>query len=66
MRLEQDVRVVFQGTVREVRLGPPGYAENLMPTYLEYFYFNQPLAFFWGAIVFFWGLLWGIRRTLFQ
>jgi hypothetical protein len=66
MKLEPRIALVFHGTATEVRLGPPGYAKNLMPTYLEYFYFNQPLAFFWSAALFFWGLLWGVWRTLWQ
>jgi hypothetical protein len=64
MKLEPHIALVFHGTVTEVRLGPPGYAKTLMPTYLEYLYFNQPLAFFWSAALFLWGLLWGVWRTL--
>jgi hypothetical protein len=66
MKLEPRIALVFHGTATEARLGPPGFAKNLMPTYLEYFYFNQPLAFFWSAALFFWGLLWGVWRTLWQ
>lgn len=63
-RLEADgIHLIFQGEVGRVRLGPPGYSQNLAPTYLEYLYHSQPLGLFWASASFLGGLLWGIRRT---
>lgn len=38
--------------------------ENITPTILEYFYYNQRLAFFWSAVISIWGGLWSIRKML--
>jgi hypothetical protein len=65
-RLDGDgVRLIFQGEADEIRLGPTGFSQDLVPTYLEYLYHSQPLALFWGGASFLGGILWGIRRTLF-
>jgi hypothetical protein len=59
------INLIFEGTAAKIRIGPEGFERDLTPTYLAYFYHQKPLAFFWGAVVFLWGILWSIRRTLF-
>ena len=59
-----DINLIYEGTVEQLLIGPKGYEKNLSPSYLEYFYVRKPLAFFWGAVVFLWGLLWRIRKMI--
>jgi hypothetical protein len=54
----------FEGTARQVALGPAGFQQSLAPSLLKYYYHQEPLKFFWGAVVFLWGMLWGIRKTV--
>jgi hypothetical protein len=60
-RAENNIRVQFQGEVDNLFAGPEGFVKNHTPTWLEYFYHHQQLAFFWSALVFLWGLLWKLR-----
>ena len=59
-----ELNLIYEGTVEKLLIGPKGYEKNLSPSYLEYFYVRKPLAFFWGAVVFLWGLLWRIRKMI--
>jgi len=59
-----EINLIFEGTVEKLLLGPKGFEKNLSPSYLEYFYVRKPLAFFWGAVVFLWGLLWRVRKMI--
>jgi hypothetical protein len=56
----------FEGTVQNVWVGPPDARDYLAPSLLRYYYHQEPLAFFWSAVVFFWGVLWSIRKTIFH
>jgi hypothetical protein len=60
------MHVTLNGLVRNVTIGDEQAHRVLGPSYLEYFYNRKSWAFFWGAIVFLWGVLWGIRKTLFH
>jgi hypothetical protein len=60
------IHVTLNGTVQNVSVGHSSTSTKLAPSYLEYLYNKKTLAFFWGAVVFVWGILWGIRRTIFQ
>lgn len=67
LRADSDgIHLLFQGRAAGIRLGPSGFSENLVPTYLEYLYRSQPLALFWGAATFLGGLLWAVRRTFLE
>jgi len=57
-----NVRVKFEGTASEVKLGTGDFARDLKPTFLEWFFHQQKLGFFWGAITFLWGMAWGARK----
>lgn len=57
--------LIFEGLVETAKIGPENYTQNLAPTYLEYFYHQKTLAFFWSVVVFLWGILWSIRRVIF-
>jgi hypothetical protein len=59
------INIIFEGTARQIQVGPEGFERNLVPTYLQYFYHQQSLAFFWSTIGFLWGILWSIRKTIF-
>ena len=58
--------VTMNGLVKDVSLGDARSRRELSPSYLEYLYNKKSLSLFWGAIVFGWGVLWGIRKTIFR
>jgi hypothetical protein len=58
------LRIAYDGEVHGLSLGSPAFARNLMPTWLDYLVHEQRLGFFWSAVVFLWGLIWGGRRLL--
>ena len=60
------LHVTIDGSVKDVTAGRGGGRKRLVPSYLEYFYNRKSIGFFWGVIVFCWGILWGIRKTLFR
>jgi hypothetical protein len=59
-----EINLVFEGAVEKLLLGPKGFEKNLSPSFLEYLYVRKPLAFFWGAVVFLWGVLWRVRKLI--
>jgi hypothetical protein len=63
---EGSAQVNLNGLVKDVTVGDSQTRQELAPSYLEYLYNKKSLAFFWGAIVFGWGVLWGIRKTIFR
>lgn len=64
LKTEDGVQVIFEGNAARILSGPPDFAENLTPTWLEYIYHQQRLKVFWGAVLFLSGLLWRIRNTI--
>ena len=58
------LQVRFEGVARDIFLGPEGFRRSLAPSLLEYFYHQKRLGFAWTAVVFFWGLLWSLRKTI--
>ncbi len=58
--------VTLNGLVKDVTVGDSRTRQELAPSLLEYLYNKKSLTFFWGAIVFLWGILWGIRKTIFR
>jgi hypothetical protein len=60
----EGLQLWFDGEVRGVSLGTPGFKRNLKPTLLAYLYHREKQGFFWGAVTFLWGLIWSGRRLL--
>jgi hypothetical protein len=58
------LELFFKGTVKEIRAGPRGSEKDLSPSLLEYVFSNQPVALFFGSVVFLWGLLNGVVSHL--
>jgi hypothetical protein len=58
--------LTMHGLVKDVTLGDARNRRQLSPSYLEYLYNKKSFTLFWGAIVFGWGVLWGIRKTIFR
>ena len=61
-KAEKGVKLLFEGSVGDVFVGPEGFYENITPRYLEYIYHHQLRVIFWGAILFIWGMLWRTRN----
>lgn len=66
LRTESPFTLQFEGTAQQVRIGPPNAQGDLAPSLLRYYYHQEPLTFFWSAVVFVWGVLWSIRQTAFH
>jgi len=60
------LHVQLDATVKRISAGPQGYEKNLSPSLLQYMREQKPLTFFWSAVLFLWGLLWGAKKTLFD
>jgi hypothetical protein len=60
------IHVLLNGVVGDVTVGDPETRSRLAPSYLEYFYNKKSLGFVWSAILFFWGVIWSIRKTIFR
>jgi hypothetical protein len=58
LRVADTLRAVFEGSAKQVLVGPDGFYRDLSPSWLEYLYHNRPLALLWSAIGFAWGLAW--------
>ena len=63
---QSSAHVTLHGLVKDVAVGDSRSRRELSPSYLEYLYNKKSLSLFWGAIVFGWGVLWGIRKTIFR
>jgi hypothetical protein len=66
LRIADTIDLTFEGTANQIKIGPEGFAQNRAPRYLEFFFHQKPLVSFLGAIASFWGVLWGIRKTIFR
>jgi hypothetical protein len=60
------LRISFEARARKASIGVTGLEENLVPTWLSYVYHQERLGFFWGAVVFLWGMLWSARQLLYK
>ncbi len=60
------IHITLNGFVKDVTVGDSETGRKLAPSYLEYYFNKKTLSFFWGAILFLWGVLWGIRKTIFR
>lgn len=60
------MHVTLNGRVGSVTVGDSATKKEMVPSYLEYLYNRKSLTFFWSAIVFLWGLIWRICKTLFE
>jgi hypothetical protein len=66
LRSDDTFTLQFEGTVQKLSTGPADAQVNLAPSLLKYYYHQEPLTFFWSAVVFIWGILWSIRKTVFR
>jgi hypothetical protein len=62
---DNSIHTNVTGLVESVLMGENGRSRQVAPSYLNYLYNSKSAYFFWGCVVFCWGLLWGIRKTLF-
>jgi hypothetical protein len=61
-----NLQVQIEGTVKKIAAGPEGFEKNLSPSLLQFMREQKPMTFFWSAVLFLWGLLWGAKKTLFD
>jgi len=64
LRSGDGMDVTLSGLVEQVTIG--NYEKYTAPSYLDYIYSRKTFGFFCAAMVSGWGLLWGIRKTLFR
>jgi hypothetical protein len=60
------MHVTVNGLVSHVMLGDDGVRRELAPSYLEFLYNRKSWLLFCTAVSAGWGLLWGIRKTIFR
>ncbi len=60
------IHMTVNGAVSRFLVGDAAARTELAPSWLEYLHNKKSLAFFWGAIVFLWGLIWSVRNTIFR
>jgi len=63
---ESSMHVSLNGMVGDVTTGRGEARRRYAPSYLEYFYSNKTMTFFWAAAALIWGFLWGVRKTVFR
>jgi hypothetical protein len=66
LRIADTLDLTFEGSADQIKIGPEGSAQNRAPRYLEFFFHQRPLVSFLGAVASFWGVLWGVRKTIFR
>lgn len=59
------MHVTLNGLVGSLTVGDSETRRDLAPSYLEYMYNRKSLAFLWSGIVFLWGLVWRVSKTVF-
>jgi len=63
---KKSMKVIFEGDVKQIRTRRGFFEKNLVPTWLEYIFYQNRLAFFWSAVIFLWGILWSVRNMIFH
>lgn len=66
IQIDGMIKVLFQGSAEEIRLGAAGFDRNLSPTVIDYLYHNQRVPLVWSGLVFLWGIIWSTRKFLFN
>jgi len=66
LKIDDDLQAVFEGCVREVNVEIKGARRNLAPSRIEYIYYNSRTTFLLSIFSSFWGLVWGVRKILFN
>lgn len=61
----RSMHVTLNGLVGSLVVGDSETRKELAPSYLEYMYNRKSLTFLWSAIVFLWGLVWRVSKTVF-
>jgi hypothetical protein len=63
---DDSMQVTLDGQVANVSIGDSNAHQQIAPSYLEYLYNTKSIFLFWTAVGAGWGLLWGIRKTVFR
>ncbi len=58
------ISVKFDGVIRDVTVGPPGFEKSLMPLRLDYYYHQETLSLLWAASSLLWGVVWWIVNRM--
>jgi len=66
LMIDDCLHSVFEGCVEEVNVEIKGAQRNLAPSRIEYIYYNSRTTFLLSIFSSFWGLVWGIRKILFN
>ncbi len=64
--IENCLKVHFKGTVKKIGIKRQNRLYDLKPSLLEYLIKNERVAFIWGSLIFIWGVIWSIKKTIFN
>jgi hypothetical protein len=56
--------LIFQGRAASIEVGPDDFEQDLTPSLLTWIYHQKQLFFYWGSLVFIYGLLTNLRTLL--
>jgi len=62
----ETMHVSVDGLASHVTLGDAETRREIAPSFLEYLYNRKSLLLFWAGVTAGWGILWGIRKTIFR
>lgn len=58
------LNIMIEGEAEDVVAGISGFEESLKPSFAEYAFRQQKIAFFYTALLFVWGLFWSIKKLI--
>jgi hypothetical protein len=62
----ETIHVSVDGPAGHVTIGDAETRREIAPSFLEYLYNRKSLLLFWAGVTAGWGILWGIRKTIFR
>ena len=62
---EEGIHLQMSARVSTLSIGARGFQKQLKPSFFDYLRKSEQYAFVWTALLWLWGMLWSIKRTLF-
>ena len=61
-----EIRIIFEGKVSGITIGPKKFQQNIMPSYLSYFYNQQKRSIFWVSLIIVIGFIFNHKEYFFD